>query len=252
MALAKSGLSKAMRVATLSAELAGGRALHIGEASKLLGVSDMTVRRDIQQNPERLAYFGGYVMAAGIVSADGSYSLASAADTHQDAKRRACQHALEWLRPGETIFVDCGTTLAHLIDLIPDDLDITVVCYALNIADKLVRKPKVTMILLGGVYHPASATFFGQEGLRTLAGLGVNLALFSAAGIDEVRGATCVHFHEAEVKRHVMAIAVKRVLVADNSKIGCIRSVVFAAIDAFDAILTEDGAWARSPAAASE
>ncbi|WIY53284.1 DeoR/GlpR family DNA-binding transcription regulator [Devosia sp. YIM 151766] len=252
MALAKSGLSKAMRVATLSAELAGGRALHIGEASKLLGVSDMTIRRDIQQNPDRLAYFGGYVMAAGIVSADGSYSLASAADAHQDAKRRACQHAVELLRPGETIFVDCGTTLVHLIDLIPDDLEITVVCYALNIADRLARKPKVTIIMLGGVYHPASATFFGQEGLRTLSGLGVNLALLSAAGLDEVRGATCAHFHEAEIKRHVMAIAAKRVLVVDQSKVGCIRSVVFAAIDAFDTILTEHGTWTRAPTAASQ
>lgn len=250
MALPRSGLSKAERIATLSAELAQGRALHIGEASRLLGVSDMTVRRDIQQNPERLAYLGGYVVAAGIVSADGSYTLARAADAHQDAKRRACQHAAQLLRPGETIFLDCGTTLIHLIDLIPDDLEITVVCYALNVAEKLARKSKVTIIMLGGVYHPASATFFGQEGLETLSGLGINLALLSAAGLDEIRGATCAHFHEAEIKRKVMALAANRVLVIDQSKIGRIRPVVFAPVTAFDTIITEDGEWLIEPAEA--
>lgn len=235
---------KAGRLEHLLAALAQRRTLHIAEASRLLGVSEMTVRRDIQQNPDRLSYLGGYVVPADIVSSEGSYSLTRAADTQRDAKLRACEHALAYLRPGETIFIDCGTTLVQLVDLIPDDLEITVVCYALNVAERLARKPNVTMILLGGVYHPASATFFGPEALQTLGMLGINVALFSAAGLDAERGATCAHFHEAEIKRKVIAIAATRLLVIDASKIGRIRPVVFAGAGDFDAILTQAGVYA--------
>ena len=217
--------------------------VHLKDAAKALGVSEMTIRRDIAGETDRFAYLGGHIMPAQAVEPEQPYELALAADKHAPAKRKACQFAVDHIRAEDTIFIDCGTTLIHLVDLLPDAMPLTVVCYALNIADKLALKPHVRLIMMGGIYHPASASFSGPSALQILDELGVNTAFLSAAGLDEVRGATCIHFHEAEIKRKAMSVSARNILIFDQSKIGRIRPAFFAKADDFDAVYTEDGAW---------
>lgn len=217
--------------------------VHLKDAAKALGVSEMTIRRDIAGETDRFAYLGGHIMPAQAVEPEQPYELAAAADKHAPAKRKACSFALDHLRAEDTIFIDCGTTLIHLVDLLPEDMPLTVVCYALNIAERLASKPHVRLIMMGGFYHPASASFSGEAGLALLDELGVNTAFLSAAGLDETRGATAIHFHEAEIKRRAMRISARNILVLDKSKLGRIRPAHFAKADDFDAIYTEDGAW---------
>ena len=232
---------KAKRIIALVSALSQRRVMHLRDAAQLLGVSQMTVRRDIANHPTQFAYLGGHIMSAGDIEGDKPYELATAADSHASAKRDACIHAASHIRPDETIFIDCGTTLVHLIDLIPDDYRITAICYALNVADRLTRKPNVTIVMLGGVYHPASASFSGNYDLDVLTGIGINVAFLSAAGVDAERGATCEHFHEAQVKRRVISLAREKYLVVDTSKIGKLKRAFFAPMSAFNAMITEHG-----------
>ena len=232
---------KAQRTVTLINALSERRVIHLSEASTLLGVSEMTVRRDVAENPEHFAYLGGHIMAAAQIEADIPYQLATAADSHAAAKRDACLHAVRKIRPDETIFVDCGTTLVHLIDLIPDNYQITAICYAMNVAERLARKANVTIIMLGGVYYPASASFSGTHDFDILDSVGINVAFLSAAGVDDRRGVTCEHFHEAVVKQKVMALARENYLVVDSSKLGKLKRAFFAPVAAFDAVITEHG-----------
>lgn len=217
--------------------------VHLKDAAKALGVSEMTIRRDIAGETDRFAYLGGHIMPAQAVEPEVPYDLSAAADKHAQAKRKACTFALDHLRAEDTIFIDCGTTLTHLADMLPDPMPLTVVCYALNIAEKLALKPHMRLIMLGGFYHPASASFSGPAALDLLDQLGVNTAFLSAAGLDERRGATCVHFHEAEIKRKAMSVSAKNILILDQSKIGRVRPAFFAKVDDFDVIYTENGAW---------
>ncbi|PWW01446.1 DeoR family transcriptional regulator [Hoeflea marina] len=233
---------KARRISALSDALVTHRVLHIKTAAQMLGVSEMTVRRDVGAHGDRFAFLGGHIVPAGDLERDGPYDLARAGDSHATAKRRACAHAIGFIKPDDTVFFDCGTTVPHLVDLLPEEISITAVCYALNVAERLVRKRNVRLVMLGGVYHPASASFSGPEALRTLNGLAINVAVLSAAGIDRQRGATCAHFHEAEIKRAAMARSRQTVLLVDSSKIGRLRPAFFGEAQAFDAVITEDGA----------
>ena len=169
------------------------------------------------------------------------YDLATAADSHAAAKREACRHASVHLRDEDTVFIDCGTTLPTLVDLIPDAFRMTVICYALNIAERVAQKPNLTLVMLGGLYHPASASFSGKYDSDVLNDIGINVAFLSAAGVDAKRGATCEHFHEAQVKRKVLGLARASYLVVDESKIGKLKRAFFAPVDVFDAIVTERG-----------
>ncbi|HWT96131.1 MAG TPA: DeoR/GlpR family DNA-binding transcription regulator [Terriglobales bacterium] len=232
---------KAKRVITLVSALAERRVMHLRQAAELLGVSEMTVRRDIADHPDQFAYLGGHIMSPTHIEGNTPYELATAADSHAAAKRDACTHAASHIRPDETIFIDCGTTLTHLIDLIPESYPVTAICYALNVAERLTRKPNVTLVMLGGLYHPASASFSGDQNLDMLATFGINVAFLTAAGVDAERGATCAHFHEAQIKQRVMTLARESYLIVDSSKIGKLQRAFFASMDAFKAIITEHG-----------
>ena len=100
---------KAQRTARLIHLLSERRVIHLSEAAILLGVSEMTVRRDIATNQGQIAYLGGHILAAAEIDTDAPYELATAADSHAAAKREACLHAVRKIRPDETIFIDCGT-----------------------------------------------------------------------------------------------------------------------------------------------
>ncbi len=105
------------------------------------------------------------------------------------------------------------------------------------------------LILLGGLYHPSSASFASDEGLELLRKVGINKAFLSAAGVDPERGTSCMHFHEVAAKQTAIAGAVRRYLVVDSSKFGQVKPAFFAASDDFDTVVTDKGIDARYRAA---
>ncbi|MDV4157237.1 MULTISPECIES: DeoR family transcriptional regulator [Rhizobium] len=228
------------RIAVLSEALSQHRILHIKNAAEILGVSEMTVRRDVSANADQFAFLGGHIVPA-IEAENDPYEISKAADSHAAAKRQVCTQAVDYIHHDDTVFFDCGTTLPYLVDLLPDQIHITAICYAMNVADRLTRKPNVRLVMLGGLYHPASASFFGATGLEMLDQLVINVAFLSAAGVDARRGATCAHFHEAEIKKKAMSRARKNILLADSSKIGKLKPAFFSDMKSFDVVITENG-----------
>ncbi|MGO8149375.1 DeoR family transcriptional regulator [Rhizobium leguminosarum] len=231
---------KGRRIAVLSEALSQHRILHIKNAAEILGVSEMTVRRDVSANTDQFAFLGGHIVAA-VEAENDPYEISKAADSHAAAKRQVCTQAIDYIHHDDTVFFDCGTTLPYLVDLLPDQIHITAICYAMNVADRLTRKPNVRLVMLGGLYHPASASFSGTTGLEMLDQLVINVAFLSAAGVDARRGATCAHFHEAEIKKKAMSRARKNILLADSSKIGKLKPAFFSDMKSFDVVITENG-----------
>ena len=232
------------RLRRLSGALYGRGPLHLNEAATLLDVSPMTVRRDIAAAPELFTYLGGYIVAGG---AEGGYRLDREQDKQAAAKAAICAHAAGLIDEGDTIFIDCGTTTPHLAHRLPAGLRVTVVCYALNIAEPLAANPNVQLILLGGLYSASSASFAVDDGLTTLARLGVNKAFLSAGGAHAARGVSCSNFHEVAVKQAAMRIALQSHLLVDSSKFGQVRPAPFARIDQFDSIITSPSAGDAPP-----
>ncbi|HEY4052315.1 MAG TPA: hypothetical protein VGL74_01140, partial [Terriglobales bacterium] len=58
------------------------------------------------------------------------YTLEQEIDQHTQDKRLACRSAAASIRDGDTIFIDCGTTMQSLADCLPEGLPLSVICYA--------------------------------------------------------------------------------------------------------------------------
>lgn len=226
------------RMTRLRALLARDGTMRLETAARALDVSSMTLRRDLADGDSGVELLGGTLVARGRVEAPG-YTLDAEQGSHRLAKQEVGRRAAAHVRAGDTIFVDCGTTMPHLIAALPAELEITIVCYALNIASAASRMSRAQLFLLGGLYHPASATFFSEEAMRGLLQLGINTAFMSAGGAHETHGATCSNFNEVPVKRAVLQHAMRALLVVDSSKLGEVKPARFAPLASFAEIITE-------------
>ncbi len=229
---------RAGRLDRLTLALEHGASLRLRDAAALLDVSEMTVRRDLAASGDAFRYLGGHILRQASGTRD-RYDIDAERTAHLRGKVAASAHAATLVEDGDAIFVDCGTTLPHLVRRIPESLRLTVVCYSLEVAALLAARPRVRLILLGGLYHATSASFASDESLALLAKVGINKAFLSAAGVHPTRGVSCMHFHEVPVKQAAMASAMARHLVVDASKFGRVRPAVFAGVDDFDSIVTD-------------
>lgn len=227
------------RLDALGAVLEKEGVLRIRDAAAQLGVSEMTIRRDITEARGRFTCLGGYIVGAfdGVAASD--YVLDKEKDSHAAAKAAACAQAVKLIEEDDTIFIDCGTTTPHLAARIPDGMRLTAICYSMNVAEILSHRENVRLIMLGGLYHPAAASFSGEEGLETLKRINLNKAFISAGGVHETRGVTCSHFHEVPIKQMAIDRALEAHLVVDASKFGKVRPAHFAEIEAFTSIISD-------------
>ncbi len=226
--------SRLERLATLLAEQSP---LRLSAVAAEFGVSEMTIRRDVLESGGRFACLGGHVIGAQNDDAN-RYVMKDEGDQHIVAKAAAGEIAAGLIDDDDTVFIDCGTTTPHLVQAIPAGLQLTAICYSLNIADMLSRRQNTRLILLGGLFHPGAASFSGEPALEELRRLNINKAFMSAGGVHETRGVTCSHFHEVPVKQAAIARAVQSYLVVDGSKIGRVRAARFAELSDFTSVIS--------------
>lgn len=220
------------RVDAVMALIEAGGSVRLRDAAARLGVTEMTLRRDAAVADAPLRCLGGWLVPAAVVS---DYDLSAEGLRHVEAKRAAARAAVPMIPAAGRVFLDCGTTTTHLAQLLP--AGVTVITHSLPVAQIVAGRDDLRLELLGGIYHPATASAHAEPPLP--GGAAFDLAVMSAGGIDADGAVTCSHPHEYPIKRAAMAAARRRVILADHSKLGHRRPVVFADRTEFDAVITE-------------
>ncbi|GIJ73928.1 DeoR family transcriptional regulator [Virgisporangium ochraceum] len=208
------------------------------EAAAALGVSEMTIRRDLRQLAaqglvNRVA--GG---ASGAPPATGA-PFEQRSDAAAGEKAAVARAAVALVPPGSVVALDAGTTVAALAGLLPGGL--TVVTHSVPVITTCVGRDDVELIALGGAYHASTRSFTGPITRAGLDDLAVDVAVLSAtaAGPDGVYSANA---SDAETKRAMARIAGRVVLLLDHGKIGARAPMRFLDLGAVDVVVTDAGA----------
>lgn len=226
------------RIQRLLQEINTAGRLHLDRAAELLGVSGMTVRRDLSQCPQQLLLLGGYIISATQRTTD-HYFISDQATRQVTRKKQIAQLAATLVSKNETVFFDCGTTTPHIIAAISHDLPFTALTASMNTFLALQEKTACRVILSGGEFHPDNAIFTPAGTHPLLEEFCPTLAFLSAAGLDEHQGVTCYNLNELAMKHHALKRAARKVLVMDSSKFGKVFPARIASITAFDMLLTD-------------
>ena len=232
---------KQQRLQALKKILKQENKIHIKDAADRLGVSEMTIRRYFNYEDEQFSIIGGYIFQNGAPILSSPYGGNPAQNINGEQKQQACEYCLSLLNHKQTIFIDCGTTLMHFAQNLPDDLDLTVVCYSLDIASMVASCSNVNLIVLGGVYQDSATAFAPLNHYNPMQHIAMNMAFMTTTGFHDTIGATSSSFEQSQMKKMAMEQCENTVLVMDESKKGIVKPAKFAHIDDFNYVVTENG-----------
>lgn len=203
-------------------------------------VSSMTLRRDIEyfeKQGEAIKVRGGARSMKFITtSMEDAFSLR----LHENAgaKERVARRALSLLETGRSIFLDSGTTVLRLAEMMPDER-ITVTTTGLNVAIELMKKDMPIVNIVGGMINRDNITVSGNQALHFLESINIDMAFIVPSGVSAKDGLTCGNYNDCELKRLVVEKARKVVLLMDSSKLNKSLPYTFCSLDAIDCIVTD-------------
>lgn len=226
------------RISKLTQALKRADKIHLKDAATLLGVSEMTIRRDLSAEPASVVLLGGYVVIDPKNNSVTNYFVSDQKGKHIEEKQRVGLLGALLVEQNDTVFFDCGTTTPYIIDAISDELTFTAVCYSLNTFLSLQDKPHCKVILCGGEFKPNNYIFTRVGKHNELDHICPNKAFISAAGISLKHGATCFNFDEIDMKHRALEMAQQKILVADDSKFGMIKPACIGPLTLFDSVIT--------------
>jgi DeoR/GlpR family transcriptional regulator of sugar metabolism len=208
-----------------------------------LGVSRETVRRDILQ----IEALGQLRRVHGGVAAthpEPEEPVSVRARTNIKEKRAIARAALKLLQPGQTVFLDAGSTTTIMAEELASMSGLTLITNGLNVALKLAAAnepggaPRNTTILLGGQLDASLHATYGEDTVNEIHRFRADLALLSPVGLSARQGATSFEHREAAVARAMAQQAQMLVILADHSKMGLSSRVSYAKAAAIKVIVT--------------
>jgi DeoR family fructose operon transcriptional repressor len=218
--------------------------IRVDELGRSLGVSPATVRRDLEELDHRgqvQRVHGGAVRVEGSLDEPGFEDKAAQSARE---KQRIAEAALAYVKPGDSIFLDGGSTILGLARLVATMSRLTVVTNSLRVAATLAGGGPRT-ILTGGELRRLSQTFVGALSRPLIEQLHVDTAFMGTIGLSVAEELTTTDPGEAQTKSLVIAQSRQVVLLADSTKIGKASFVKFAALKEIDAFITDSRAQAR-------
>ena len=231
-----------LRRERMLAEIKAREFVRVRELSNRFGVSEVTVRGDL----DSLAAKGKVHRVRGgaiprlIASHEQPFEdsvLSFAAE-----KVAIGQAAAALLEDGETVLIDVGTTAAATARAIAARTelnDVVVFTNGLKTALELEpASPRITVVVLGGTLRPLQHSLVDPLAMLILEQISVKTVLLGCNGVDPLGGVTNINLPEAEVKKRMLAVATRRIVLADGSKLGRVEVARLCAIDDIDMVIT--------------
>ncbi|MGV9789171.1 DeoR/GlpR family DNA-binding transcription regulator [Streptomyces sp. NPDC003435] len=234
--------------------------VRVNELTRQLGVSDMTVRRDLDALARQGVLekvHGGAVPVVEASTHEPGFEAKSGLEP--TAKEDIARAAARLVAPGSAIALSGGTTTYTLARQLLEVPDLTVVTNSVRVADVFHtaqrtsgRRPgAATVVLTGGVRTP-SDSLVGPVADRAIAALHFDLLFLGVHGISAEAGLSTPNLAEAETNRQLVRSARRVVVVADHTKWGTVGLSSFAALDEVDTLVTDAGLPAEARAEISE
>lgn len=222
------------------------------ELKEKLNVSSETVRRDLEymeiQGLIRRARGGAFLNESAIQARSPTWytPFGIRGKERAESKREIAEFAVGFIKEGQSIALDSGTTAFALARAVKDRFkSITVVTNSMAIANELSDAKGVTLIVTGGVYRWEEAAFISDMAGLIFSKLNIDLFFMTTCGISVERGVTYQRMDEILVQEKMMDASEKTVVIADSSKLGINSLVKMCDVDRISMIITDSDAKER-------
>lgn len=218
------------------ARLNAEREVKISELREMFSVTEMTIRRDLEKleaagNIRRT--FGGAILVGRDIALNERFGLMS------EAKMRIGKAAAALIQPGESIFIDAGTTTLQIARYLPKGMPITVITNTITIALELMGK-QIQTIVTGGVLIETTAALSGPTTEKMLTSMSFDRAFLGATGIHPTHGFSNSNILEAEIKKLAIQCSKETNIVMDHTKFGAQVLFSFAGLNDIHRVISDE------------
>jgi len=192
----------------------------VNELSKEFGVSEVTIRNDLKklENKKLLIRARGGAMSINqVVSFD--QHVEEKYKKNRPEKSRIGKIAAKMIHDSDTVIIDSGTTTLEIIkNLSPSLNDVTIITNALNIANQLVSRPNINLIIPGGMLRKNSLSLVGPLAEKSFRNFFVDKVFLGVDGFDTMKGISTPNIEEASLNQIMIEVAREVIIVTDSSK----------------------------------
>ncbi|WP_167759443.1 DeoR/GlpR family DNA-binding transcription regulator [Mycobacterium sp. PS03-16] len=246
------GLNAHARRAAIAARIHADREVDFATLAEEYGVSEMTIRRDIERLEDQgvaRRVLGGAIAFGGKATEP---SFAARAAEAADEKTHIASAVADLLTPQETVILDSGSTVLAVARAIRGrDLRLTVITPSVLVAVELADEPDTTILLTGGKVRPGELSLIGAEAEDFYLRYNCDTYVMGIAGVDGRRGASEYHREEGNVKQAAMRSADRVIVAADATKLGRVQLINVAQVSNISVLVT-DGSPTHPTVAALE
>jgi DeoR family transcriptional regulator of aga operon len=225
--------------------------VRVGELSETFGVSDVTVRSDLDvlEGTQGIRRVHGGAMPR-VTGPLHELSFEEALESLAEEKRAIARRAAALVEPGMSVIVDVGSTcmaLARELVRREDLYDVTVITNGLTIALELENAvPRLQVIVTGGTLRPLQHSLVAPLATVMFEHVHADLAFIGCNGVDAVGGVTNINLPEAELKRDMVRASARAVVLADGSKAGAVHLGRIGTLSDFESVYLGASADAAS------
>ena len=213
------------------------RGSRLGE---LLGVSEMTIRRDLdaleRQGVVERTHGGAVFRQERVV---GKFHYNSAVQENLREKQHIARRAAAMIEPNDVIFLGEGTTCAQMIRYVDSGMPFTIFTNNLGVISEIEDKTG-DLILLGGAYNHTTRALAGPLTMEMISQVNVTKLFLGVDGFSLNAGLTTPNLEIATVERSMIRHTRGKVIVmADHSKFGLVAEIVITPIKNIDVLITD-------------
>jgi len=215
--------------------------LSVAHLSRMFRVSEVTIRNDLAKLEEKSLLIrtrGGAIKKVPITY---DLSLNQRLNKNKSEKQRIGKRAIEYIKDGDTIVMDSGSTTLEVARNLNTLKDIKLITNSLPIANHVADFKGVEVIIPGGILRPEMRSLIGPMAERSLLNYHCDIAFLAVDGIEAEEGIYTPVIHEATLCRVMMQVSKKVVVICDSSKFLRKSFVKIAPITDVDIIITDAG-----------
>jgi DeoR/GlpR family transcriptional regulator of sugar metabolism len=212
--------------------------LSVADLTQKLGVSHMTIRRDLQHlertGQVRVVYGGVSLSLPALYESSRWVSRYAAEEMHIGR----CAAAL--VRETDTIAIDAGRLGYEVARALPAEFRGTVVTHSIPVIQLLMSRPRPPRVVgLGGEVMARTSAFVGASTVAAVEGVRVRMLFLAPDALDD--RAAYAHFDaEASVQRALLNVADKSVVVARHNCFTDSAPLLLGVLDRLDALVTDE------------
>lgn len=212
----------------------------VSELSRIFGVTEETVRRDLQKLEIKNLLLRTH---GGAVSVENSV-LDLAVDIRQkiniEGKEVIAKKAAQLVTTGDTLFLDASTTAFFLARELKTFEGITVITNSQKVIGELIGASGINLITIGGNFQPKNWSYVGRAAEETVRQNYCAAKFFmSCKGLSASRGLVEGNTFEAEIKKAMLECSEQIILMLDHSKLGKVGSFVVSSLRNVDIMICD-------------